>query len=714
MEFTTSLENLSEDFKDLIKSLGIKTTRHRNKSFLNGKNCKDRFRFTFKTHLKVFNLNRKDKNEKVQTYSRSNFLYINSIKPVESRPVKCISVDSPKNLYLAGKEYIVTHNTASMTVGLLHRLLTNNDYKVLMVAPMQTMIDEVYDTVLKYCSKMEGKKILSNKTTPTHEINFDTGSSFKGVTAGAQGAKGTRGKGANLIYVDECLVEFTRIVMSDGRTKAIVDVDEGDYVSSYDVETGKFVPKRVLAVKYTGVKEVFKYKTISGKTITATSNHPVLTSEGWKPLHEAKDIAVPHKKLFDVFYETIVGRVSKGLQKVYNLTVEGTHVYIANNMVVHNCDFLGTKDMTSITAILADKVDTEFWASSTPMGERNLFNLAKNPRYKEFHYPTYVSPTYNDDTDEDFRMTMDTTGIIQEVLAEFGADDSMAFQLHFIENCILDSEEEIDVDLVLQRRKDYDIAIGVDWNKAKVGTRILVVARGKRDKKLLIVDKHRISAADRTQLVAVQAVKDLNRKWTPDFIYVDEGHGEAQGADLREEGAKALESNDMTNPDIRLLDVQSIQFGSSLTIKDHNTGKEFRKQAKNYMVELLNKTLQTGSIVLQESLDQNIIAQLKNYCIISQSVSGLRVYGAREKVKIGDHDLDALMLANFAFKMNLDDGYNTGISFTPIINTKEDVGFVTNTVDKKDLVDTSEHFYMNKNSTRRAGGRKAFKARSKW
>jgi len=673
------------DVKELVLRLGIKVYKHS------------------LSHFKIKTL--KHNEEKLK---------IISIRNVKTRPVKCISVDSPNNLYLAGSDYIVTHNTASMTVGLLHRLLTNTDYKVLMVAPMQTMIDEVYDTIKKYCDKMEGKKILNSRTTPIHEVLFDTGSTFKGVTAGAQGAKGTRGKGADLIYVDECLTEFARITMSDGKTKAIVDVDEGDYVQSYDTEEERYVPKRVITVRCTGVKEVFKYRTISGKTITATANHPVLTSEGWKPISKAKDIAVPHKKIYGVFFETMLGGVRKGLQKVYNLTVEGTHVYIADNFIVHNCDFLGTKDMTSIVAILADTLNTEFWASSTPMGERNLYKLAQNPRYKEFHYPTYVSPTYTDETDDDFRSEMDSTGIIQEVLAEFGADDNMAFQLHFIEACILDSEKEIDVESVLANRKAYDIAIGCDWNKAKVGTRILVVAREKASKKLLIVEKHRISAADRTQPVAVQAIKDLNRKWFADFIYVDEGHGEAQGADLREEGAQALRFKDPNNPDIRLLDVQSIQFGSSLTIKDNITGKEFRKQTKNFMVENLAKVLQSNGIILQESLDMNIIAQLKNYAIKSQSISGLRVYEPREKVKIGDHDLDALLLAAFAFKMNLDDGYGSGVSFTPIVNSKESVGFTTQSIEKRDLIEASGQVIVNKNSTRRAGGRKAFKARSRW
>lgn len=46
---------------------------------------------------------------------RSNHRYITSIVEVESRPVKCIQVDSEDSSYLCGKNYITTHNTSLST-----------------------------------------------------------------------------------------------------------------------------------------------------------------------------------------------------------------------------------------------------------------------------------------------------------------------------------------------------------------------------------------------------------------------------------------------------------------------------------------------------------------------------------------------------------------------------------------------------------------------
>lgn len=651
-------------------------------------------------------------------YEEGSFRSITKIESVKSRPVKCISVDTENSLYLAGNNLVVTHNTASMTVGLLHRLLSTSEYRVLMVAPMQTMIDEVYDTIKKYCSKMGVDPIETASTTPIHEIKFSNGSVFKGVTAGAQGAKGTRGKGADLVYVDECLTAYARITMSDGRTKAIVDVDEGEYVLSYNLSIGKYVPQRVLAVRCTGIKEVYKYKTVSGKIINATENHPVLTTEGWKPIHEAKDIAVQNKKGGSIFFETIISKVKKGIEKVYNLEVEKTHVYIADGFIVHNCDFLSSKDMNSITAILADTAETEFWASSTPIGENNLYRLSKNAKFKEFHYPTYVSPTYSDDMDEDFKSQMDQTGIIQEILADFGADDNMVFQIQFIENCTLENTQTIDVEQIRRDRSNYFITMGVDWNHDKVGTRIILVARHKAGGKYLIISKSRVAIQNWTQVEAVKLIKELNREWAVDFIYVDEGFGVTQLGYIKTAGMEAMHTTNeedlkYRHLDIRLMDAEGVQFGSNLTISDPLTGMAMRKQTKQFLVESFVNVVSEGNIVLQEDEDRDIIMQMKNYYVKSRTASGLKVYAARDKITIGDHDLDALMLAIFAFKQKIED--NGGLiyqSFDPIISSKQDVGYASLHPNTEE--NSAEHIAIS--SSRSSGYRKRqqFKPRKSW
>lgn len=415
IEYTSSDELLANNVQELLSSLGIKTSVRKNKSVLKGVCHKDRYRLVFKTHLKVFNLKRKDLNSKVKTNTRSSYLYIKSINPVESRPVKCISVDSERSLYLATKNYIVTHNTFAMSVGLLHRLLVNKGYRVLMVAPMETMITEVVEQIKKFCAAMEEDPIVAATQSPIHQLTFNTGSTFKGVTAGASGAKGTRGKGADLLYVDECLPAKTKIKLHDGSVKNIEEIEVGDKVLSFDEKKGKLVSKPVVAVKCTGKKEVFSFTTVSGKKIHCTAEHPVLTRSGWMAAHEANSIATTETRSGEYFFESIIGCKLKSIEPVYNLEVKDTHTYIADGFIVHNCDFLRPKDLNSILGILMDSKNTEFWASSTPIGETNLYKLSQDPSFKEFHYPSFVIPHYSDEMDAVLRAQMDEAGYIQEV-----------------------------------------------------------------------------------------------------------------------------------------------------------------------------------------------------------------------------------------------------------------------------------------------------------
>ena len=53
-------------------------------------------------------------------------------------------------------------------------------------------------------------------------------------------------------------------------------------------QKGKLQPKRVMAVKSNGKKSVWQVKTRSGRTITATDNHPFLTFSGWQLLSDIK------------------------------------------------------------------------------------------------------------------------------------------------------------------------------------------------------------------------------------------------------------------------------------------------------------------------------------------------------------------------------------------------------------------------------------------
>lgn len=87
----------------------------------------------------------------------------------------------------AGKTFV-------LTIAMLHRLLTRPGYEILMVAPMVTMITEVADSLKKFCQTLPINPITRSTSSPITIIEFNTGSVFKGVPAGSEGAMGVRGK----------------------------------------------------------------------------------------------------------------------------------------------------------------------------------------------------------------------------------------------------------------------------------------------------------------------------------------------------------------------------------------------------------------------------------------------------------------------------------------------------------------------------------------
>ena len=107
LEFCTKLPQLKEGFCELLSSLGIKWSHSIKKgyhyiSFVCGKD-----------YLEVFKLPRKLDKMRLQN-NRMRTVTIRNIVEIESEPVRCISVDSPNNLFLCGKTMIPTHNSTAV------------------------------------------------------------------------------------------------------------------------------------------------------------------------------------------------------------------------------------------------------------------------------------------------------------------------------------------------------------------------------------------------------------------------------------------------------------------------------------------------------------------------------------------------------------------------------------------------------------------------
>jgi hypothetical protein len=123
----------------------------------------------------------------------------------------------------------------------------------------------------------------------------------------------------------------TQITMTNGKTKNIEDVSVGETVLSYDEINNKIVSSRVGATRN---HKGEGYYTINNK-ISVTGTHPFFVNGQWKKVRE---LTIGDKLLNDKNTNEIINSIEYVEQSVvvYNLYVEETHNYFAENILVHN------------------------------------------------------------------------------------------------------------------------------------------------------------------------------------------------------------------------------------------------------------------------------------------------------------------------------------------------------------------------------------------
>lgn len=128
-EFVQKNTLIADGFCELLSTLGIKYNRTAKIPRCNGKECDEVQRITFYTDKKLpcFRLQRKFDRLKENLNKRMLYKSIVDIQAIESVPVKCISVDNPESLYLCGKKFTVTHNTALAAALSLYYLIADGE-----------------------------------------------------------------------------------------------------------------------------------------------------------------------------------------------------------------------------------------------------------------------------------------------------------------------------------------------------------------------------------------------------------------------------------------------------------------------------------------------------------------------------------------------------------------------------------------------------------
>jgi replicative DNA helicase len=167
-----------------------------------------------------------------------------------------------------------------------------------------------------------------------------------------------------------CLTGDTRVFLPDlGTYRPIAELvgATGFRVLALDTDRWELEPRRVTSSFSTGVKPVFRLTTRLGRTVRATGNHKFLGIDGWKRLDQfgpGERVAIPRwvpspkepsiseaelsvadavgstalrtLAIGDVYWDDIVSVEPDGEEEVYDLTVDGLHNFVADDMVLHN------------------------------------------------------------------------------------------------------------------------------------------------------------------------------------------------------------------------------------------------------------------------------------------------------------------------------------------------------------------------------------------
>jgi deoxycytidine triphosphate deaminase len=118
-EFTSTNEDLADGVVELAASLGFRPFKTVGRATLAGVDHGPKFRVKFTPDRPVFRLPRKLARQKPSGARFHRFRAITSVREVESVPVRCIEVASPRGVFLASRAFIPTHNSSLGRLGLL-------------------------------------------------------------------------------------------------------------------------------------------------------------------------------------------------------------------------------------------------------------------------------------------------------------------------------------------------------------------------------------------------------------------------------------------------------------------------------------------------------------------------------------------------------------------------------------------------------------------
>jgi len=335
VEFCNTNHGLARAVVELARSLGQKPVIAEGRSTLYGVDKGPKWRVTWRPTVNVFRLPRKLAQTKRPTSQglRNHHRMIVRFERIGSRPMRCLTVDSPHSMFLAGEAMIPTHNTRSGAEWVNTQARLDPNARIALVG---RTVDDVRDTMVKgesgiiACSppwfRPEYVPSVRALRWPNGAIATTYSADKPDQMAGPQHTKAW------------CFIAGTLISTARG------DVPIESVVAG-DLAWTRRGLRRVTATGHHAA-DVGRVRFSTGATLTGTGDHPVLTPDGWTSLDAlaagqtafASALLSLSRGAHTHAVNVAASWDPAGVAIVHNVSVEGEPEYFANGILVHNCD----------------------------------------------------------------------------------------------------------------------------------------------------------------------------------------------------------------------------------------------------------------------------------------------------------------------------------------------------------------------------------------
>jgi len=308
-------------------------------------------------------------------------------------------------------------------------------------------------------------------------------------------------------------------------------------------------------------------------------------------------------------------------------------------------DLLNEGDYKAVMPLVRRYANSEFHGSSTPTGARSTYwqMCTQFPEYREFYAPIIMHPDWSSEYEENCRREARTEDVYRhEFLAEFGDLAQGVFKAYHVDRARTSYRYKTCRFIPFMK-----YFMGVDWNGQGTGTRIRIVEYNTTNQMRRCVEARIVDGPQVTTQDSLDAIRDMNRYWHCEGVYIDKGFGNVQDELLRLIGKKATDPDDK-----RLMEVKVIDFGAELITNKlvpkrglnskYLDEEENKRRTKPFMVEGAVMCLESGLFQYSDH-DDILDTQFRAYRVKTWSQHGFA--NTYDGGKEGDHDLDALMLA---------------------------------------------------------------------